>query len=223
MQFHVRQECIIQTVHTRTQGASNTVVVKYLSSNRKLDTPNDLICSAQLGGTAAVALTHTLPQPSPVQASSSTWMQRESGAWMIKAVCGVFCFCRLIRVRPKLKLTCFLHVLWSSVKVSRVAARVSRSGFKRRDYTRGSCEHRVVGWQPAVVGGVFFCLFKLWISPCFGSWDQVGVNKSCSDLMTLHWFPCSLNIFFTLYESAQSATMTFFKWITHKYYAGFFQ
>lgn len=96
-------------------------------------------------------------------------MQRESGTWMIQAetpphsptppplVYGVFCLWRLICVQPKLKLTCFLHALWSSVNVSWAAARVSRSSFSRRDYTQGD---HAGGWQPAVVVSFSFLMTK---------------------------------------------------------------
>lgn len=74
-----------------TQGTSNTILIKYFSRQQKAGRQNDLIHVVQLGGTVAVTLTRTLPELSPVQAFSCTWMQRESGTWMIKAASGAWC------------------------------------------------------------------------------------------------------------------------------------
>lgn len=67
MLLHVKQECIIQTVHTRTKG------------NRKPDLRNDLICNIQLRGTVAVTLTHT--HTSWTVSSSSAFMHVDA-AWV---------------------------------------------------------------------------------------------------------------------------------------------
>lgn len=96
--------------------------------------------------------------------SSSVFMHvdaarvHDSHEWLKQPpVYGVVCFWGLIGVQPKLKLTCFLHALWSSVNVSWAAARVSCSSFARRDCTQASWGYQVVLWQPAVVR--FFLFF----------------------------------------------------------------
>lgn len=74
MQLHVRQECIIQTVYTEHRELLIPSWSNIFPGNRKLSAQNDLIHIVQLGGTVAVTLTRTLPELSPVQAFSCTWM-----------------------------------------------------------------------------------------------------------------------------------------------------
>lgn len=123
---------------------------------------------------------------------------------------GVVCFCRLISVQPKLKLTCFLHALWSSVNVSWAAARVSR--FSRRDYTQGSSGYRVVVRQTAV------CFFSLSMTNVpSGSRDQVEDQiRLCGGLLPFNICPAAwLFSHYSEIKPPQNASVNMFKLIKH--------
>lgn len=153
----------------------------------------------------------TPPQLCPVQCFvhlDAAWVH-ESHEWLNQPlVYGVVCFCRLISVQPKLKLTCFLHALWSSVNVSWAAARVSR--FSRRDYTQGSSGYRVGVKQAAV------CFFPLLMTNVpSGSRDQVEDQiRLCGGLLPFNICPAAwLFSHYSEIKSPQNASVNVLKLI----------
>lgn len=146
MQLHVKQECIIciiQTVHTRRQGNSNTILVKSWTPEMILFVSSSW--EGQYTNThASCTVSKRFHACGCSVSPAHEWLRQP-------LVCGVVCFWRLIRVQPKLKLTCFLHALWSSVNVSWVANPCVTFKFQ----PQGSCRDQVIDWRLLLL----FCFF----------------------------------------------------------------